>query len=378
MHLVLPLALALPAQAQTPVSGETATDEAAAALPEHSRSGLEIHRRFLDHLASPDCRDADPRWQHHYARAPRRMASADDELMGLFGYVVDEMVKAGLPTEYALIPFIESRYNPAAKSSAGPAGMWQFIALTARNQGIPMRADYDGRYSVVESTRAAVRYLRTLHTMFGENWQLAIMGYNAGEYRILGAIRRSGQNAKSADIRRIDSGIPAITRAYVDKLHAISCLIKQADDRPEWVAAIDRPVPRLVAHEVSEGAPGLRQWAEQHALDAALLARLNPHLAQGPLRKGPLLLAPETAARREAPARRPVPDIIASGSAAAALAGGTVRQRPATHTVQSGDTLWHITRRYGISSAELLRRNNLKPGATLRPGMVLKLDESRP
>ncbi|PJK12945.1 lytic transglycosylase [Lysobacteraceae bacterium NML120232] len=349
------------------------------------RNGLEIHQQLLDNLSGSGCESANARWQAHYARAPQRLANPDDELLALFGYVVDEVVKAGLPSEYALIPFIESRYNPAAQSSAGPAGMWQFIAITARNQGITMSGGYDGRYSVIESTRAAVRYLKNLHRMFGENWQLAMMGYNAGEYRILGAIRQSGQSPRNADLAKISSGIPAISRTYVEKLHSISCLMKQASRQAEWRAKLDRPVPRLIATEAGS-AVSLQQWAKNRAVDPAMLARLNPALTNGALRIGsqaPQLLAPAgsqaVAATAAAIAPAPAASVIASGSAAGQLAGNRGKSaRPTTHTVRSGDSLWSITRRYGISTTELLRLNSLRPTSTLRPGMVLKLDETRP
>ncbi len=388
--LAMPMALA--AETPAPLDVAPAVTAAASAIETTdatppadaaptTRSGLDIHRRFRENLAEADCRNASPRWRAHYARAPVRMARQDDELMSLFGYVVDEFIKAGLPTEYALVPFIESRYTPSARSAAGPAGLWQFIALTARNQGITMRPGYDGRYSVVESTRAAVRYFKILHSMFGGNWRLAIMGYNAGEYRIIGAIRRSGQSQRNADPGKLQ-GVPALTQAYVEKLHAISCLIEEADNREEWLRAVDRPVPFLVAEPMTDAAPSLAQWAKTRALDGALLARLNPAHASGPLRAGAghHLLVPAGAAAATAVAERPapvgaLPSVLASGSAAAALAGdGDGQSRPSTHTVQRGDSFWTIARRYKLSTAELLRRNGLKPGATLRPGMVLKLD----
>ncbi len=342
-----------------------------------SRSGLEIHQRFRAHLAEPDCSNVNPRFRAQFAPAPRRMAQRDDELMALFGYVTDELIKAGLPTEYALIPFVESGYNPAARNPQGPAGLWQFIAQTARNQGIVMQPGYDGRYSPVESTRAAIRYLKILHSMFGGNWRVAVMAYNAGEGRIQSAIRRSGQPQRNADASRIEGG-PAISRAYVEKLHAISCLLEQADDRREWLAAIDRPVPNLVAEPVHEGIR-LEDWARARQHNIALLRKLNPALAQGTISSGRLLLVPgpasDATSPRAATASRTASSVIASGSAAATLSGAQRADgNPRRHTVVQGDSLWSISRRHRISTAELLRLNNLKPGATLRPGMVLRLD----
>ncbi|MDO4710018.1 MAG: transglycosylase SLT domain-containing protein [Pseudomonadota bacterium] len=383
----MPAAAPEPAPETSPVAAPAEATPAPAPkpVPASMRNGLEIHQQLLDNLSGSGCESAHARWRSHYARAPQRLANPDDELLALLGYVVDEIVKAGLPSEYALIPFIESRYNPSARSGAGPAGMWQFIGSTARNQGITMNGSYDGRYSVIESTRAAVRYLKSLHRMFGENWQLAMMGYNAGEYRILGAIRQSGQSPRNADPGKISSGIPAISRTYVEKLHSISCLMEQAHRQADWRAKLDRPVPRLVATEA--GSPvSLQQWAQARALNPAMLARLNPALASGALRadrNAPLLLAPAghlPAATAAALAKSAsTGHLIAAGSAASQLAGhGSKYPRPATHTVKRGDSLWSITRRHGISTAELMRLNGLRPTSTLRPGMVLKLDETRP
>lgn len=356
-----------------------------------TRSGLAIHQRFRAHLAEPECSGASPRWRAHFAHAPKRLAARDDELMAVFGYVVDELIKAGLPTEYALIPFIESGYKPAARSSAGPAGLWQFIALTARNQGIPIRPGYDGRLSVIDSTKAAVRYLKILHSMFSGNWRVAIMGYNAGEYRLIGAIKRSGMAQRKADARRIQ-GMPALTLAYVEKLHALSCLIEQADDRKAWVEAIDRPVPLLAAEVVQQDASSLESWARERQLDAGLLRRLNPALAAGPLRAGassPWLLAPvrTQADDKAAPgdpeqaqdtgvemaASRP-PEPSQPDPARAAADAPTIRR----HVVAKGESWWSIARRYGIDGGQLQRRNGMKKDASLRPGMVLELDVGDP
>ena len=339
-----------------------------------TRSGLDIHKRFRAHLAEPECSNASPRWRAHYAAMPKRMSKEDDELLALFGYVVDEFIKAGLPTEDALVPVIESRYNPAARSSAGPAGMWQFIGLTARNQGITMRAGYDGRYSVVESTRAAVRYFKILHSMFGGNWRVAIMGYNAGEYRVIGAIKRSGMSQRKADANKIE-GVPALTRAYVEKLHAISCLIEQADDRKQWMESIDRPVPILAAEVVEDGAGSLDAWARARQLDPALLKRLNPALARGPVRSGkqaPKLLAP---LRGEVDENSLVAVASTNVSATPTQANAvSAASASGSYTVAKGDSWWVIAKRHGLSVDELLRRNGLEKASALRPGMVLKLD----
>lgn len=259
-------------------------------------NGSAIYRSFRQGLADKTCDPgASQRWKQHFANAPKRFASRGDDALPLFGYVVDALREAHLPTEYALIPFIESGYKPAARSPAGPAGLWQMIARTARHHRVTIRAGYDGRLSPVDSTRAAVRYLKTLHGMFGGNWQLVVMAYNAGEHRILGAVRRSGRKASSAAPDAL-KGIPDITRAYPRKLHALSCLLDQADNRQGWRDAMDREVPHLAEVALPDDATDLRGWARGTGRDPDLLARLNPAHAAGPLGAAERrILAPVTA-----------------------------------------------------------------------------------
>ena len=253
----------------------------ASGLPSHRRSGAEIYAAFREGLSEPACPtgSASPRWSKHFSAAPVRLAEKD-ETLALFGYVVDALRESHLPTEYALIPFVESGYKPDARSGLGPAGLWQFIAITARNHKVPIRDGYDGRLSPVESTRAAVRYLKTLHGMFAGDWRLAAMAYNAGEYRILGALRRSGQVARSADHGKLP-GLSGITRAYPRKIHAISCLLQQADDDAGWLAALDRPVSRLAVVPLPQGTVDLDRWAREQGLDPARVRRLNPAFRNG-------------------------------------------------------------------------------------------------
>ena len=281
--LLVGLMGAMPAASAAPGKGGDVPGDGAprSALP-HTIAGRAIYRNFRDGLADKTCTPgASARWKQHFAKAPQRLASRDDDALPLFGYVVDALRDAGLPTEYALIPFIESGYKPAARSPAGPTGLWQLIARTARHHRVTIHAGYDGRLSPVDSTRAAVRYLKTLHGMFGGNWQLVVMAYNAGEHRILGAVKRSGRKPSSIDPGTLQ-GVPEITRAYPRKLHALSCLLEQADDRQRWRDAMDRQVPHLAEVTLPDDATDLRAWARDAGQDPDLVARLNPAIAAPP------------------------------------------------------------------------------------------------
>ncbi|MEN1940971.1 lytic transglycosylase domain-containing protein [Luteimonas sp. MJ246] len=272
-------------------------------VPAAATSGAGIYQRFVDGLAQPACEDASPRWRAHYAHVPEQLAASEGEVLPLFGYVVDALRSAHLPTEYALIPFVESGYRPGARSGSGPAGLWQFIAVTARNHDIPIRRGYDGRLSPVDATRAAVRYLKTLHGMFAGDWRLAVMAFNAGEYRVLGALRRHDQRAAAARPEALDS-LSGITRAYVRKLHALSCLMVEAGTDQAWRESLERPVPRLVAVDLAGEPGGLEGYARRMGLDTARLRRLNPAQA-GARPAGRQILVPAAGAAA-APAAAPV------------------------------------------------------------------------
>jgi membrane-bound lytic murein transglycosylase D len=359
--------------------------------PEPStRNGREIYERFRDGLSDPQCETGvSPRWSRHFATAPDRLSEADDTLLPLFGYVVDAMRDAHLPSEYALIPFVESGYKPGARSPAGPAGLWQMIRLTARNHRVPITAQYDGRLSPVDSTRAAVRYLKTLHGMFAGDWRLAAMAYNAGEYRIFGALKRGGQVARDARPEQLP-GLPGITQAYVRKIHALSCLIAEAGDDEDWLEALDRPVPRLRSIEVPTGIDRVEQFAARTGQDPAQLRRLNPAFNDGRIRRPAgatayLLTASSGSMGAIEPAAASTATATASGDIAPQVtmadASDQMQDRadvaPARrHTVTRGENAWTIARRYGLRLSEMLDRNGLTAGSVLRPGQVLQLDAS--
>ncbi len=228
-----------------------------------TRSGGEIMQRFHAGLAQGACDDASNRWRVHYAHSSKRLAE-DAAAMALFGYVLDAVRDAGLPSEFALIPFVESRYQADARNLGGPAGLWQFTARTARHHGMRVHGSIDQRMSPVRSTRAAVVYLARLHRMFGRDWQRTAMAYNAGE----GALKASrGKRA------RVLSGI---TRSYPRKLHAIACLFDAGRADRRWQRAIERQVPRLAPRRLPAGTYNVRRWARQQGLDPALVAALNP------------------------------------------------------------------------------------------------------
>lgn len=342
-----------------------------------TRNGLEIYDAFRTGLAQPECaQDDNSRWLRHFAHAPARLADPRSDALPLFGHVVDALRQAHLPTEFALIPFVESGYAPAARAKAGPTGLWQLVAVTARHHGLQVGEGYDGRLSPAASTRAAVRYLKTLNGMFGGNWRLAAMAYNAGENRLLQSLRRSGASAVDAQPENLP-GLSPITQAYVAKLHALACVLQHAGDDQDWRRALDRPVPRLHAQRL-EGSRRLDAWARRHSQDPALLERLNPALANGrwPRGQAPLALVPLAAHAAptrpgDAPAHGAV-DADGVEPPAAAEAGMAAQLR--SHVVRRGESAWGIARLHGLRLDHLLELNGLGRHSVLRPGMVLHLE----
>ncbi len=354
-----------------------ATGATAPAPMAATRNGREIYEQFRDGLSDSQCDDdVSARWSRHFAQAPQRLAQPDDTLLPLFGYVVDKLRESHLPTEYALIPFVESGYKPAARSPAGPAGMWQMIKLTARNHKVPISGQYDGRLSPVDSTRAAVRYIKTLHGMFAGDWRLAVMAYNAGEYRVFGALRRNGLEARDANPEQLP-GMPGITQAYVRKIHALSCLIVRAGRDETWLAALDRPVARLQAVPVPRDTRRIEQFAAASGQSAARLQRLNPVHSDGRIHRPANGTTYLLAAAGSAPALAvAAPATTTMADASAYMEQQARVARPARHVVARGENPWTIARRYDLPVSELLERNGLSRDSVLQVGQRLRIADS--
>lgn len=138
-------------------------------------------------------------------------------------HIAEEVRKRDMPMEIALLPIIESAYNPMAQSSSKASGIWQFIPSTGRTYGLEQNAWYDGRRDVLAATRAALDYLQDLHNQFG-SWDLALAAYNCGEGCVARAIARN--RARGRPVNYAHLRLPAQTRHYVPKLIAIRNIIE--------------------------------------------------------------------------------------------------------------------------------------------------------
>jgi len=142
-------------------------------------------------------------------------------------YIVEEVEKRGMPMEIALLPMIESGYNPGAYSRAHAAGIWQFIPSTGRRYGLQQNWWYDGRRDVLAATRAALDYLQQLHEQF-DDWPLALAAYNYGENGVSRAIAQNRAKRKPTDYHSLR--MPRETRNYLPKLQAVKNIIANPEE----------------------------------------------------------------------------------------------------------------------------------------------------
>lgn len=357
-----------PAEPESPTSGATAL-------------GRDVFARINRGLGPNVCASAGETWQKRYAGNPRLFSQHLQKILPLLDFVSIEVERAGLPGEFVFIPLVESWYRPDAMGAGGPAGMWQMIASTSRNHGIRIQQGYDGRLSPVESTRAALSYLKTLQGMFG-NWQAIVMAYNAGEGRLMQAFRRSSNRDVSA-ARRTPHGLSNVTYDYVAKLQALSCLVAEPGRHALILPNQTRFVP-LAAVLVDGKVHSIEQFAAAYGKDAAELRRLNPGYKSGRIVDGVprLVLTPFYPRQADASQLQTVIGgssmAIATSASVAALDAaaaptGTRKDEVSTHQVKSGESLWSIARHYRVSIERLRRVNGLGKSALVRPGQTLKL-----
>ena len=192
-------------------------------------------------------------------------------------YVIQELKRRNLPLELALLPFIESNYDPNAFSHGSAAGFWQIIPGTARQYGVPINSWYDGRRDIVLSTNAALDYLTRLHKFFNGDWLLAIAAYNAGEGTVSYVQKRNATWGKNTDFWSLN--LPHETKQYVPRFLALIHIIKNSNslgiDLPElkneeqfkisyWPTQIDltalADILNISLKEIYKLNPGFNYW----------------------------------------------------------------------------------------------------------------------
>ena len=366
------------------------------------------------------------RW---YATRPDYVARMTERGSRYLFHIVEELDKRGMPTELALLPFIESAYNPQAMSVARASGMWQFIPSTGRDFELKQNIFRDDRRDVLASTRAALDYLQKLYGMFGD-WQLALAAYNWGEGSVQRAIDRNQRAGLPTNYESLR--MPAETRLYLPKLQAVKNIVSRPGD-------FNLRLPELMNHPYFLSVPIERDMDVAVAVKLASMPleefqTLNPQmnrpviLAAGtpqvllpydnanrfvrelPRHPGPLAswtawTAPRTMKTAEAarivgmseeslrevnhiPARMLIKAgstlVVPRGNALLADVSSEVAdtamlslspEAPALRktTLKAGhkDSVTSVAKRYHVSAAQVAEWNQVAPGASFAPGQTI-------
>lgn len=157
-----------------------------------------------------------------YAAHPELVTKIFERSRYYLFHIVEEIERRGMPMELALLPFVESGFDPFALSSAQASGLWQFIPETANRYNLPQNSGFDARRDIIASTSAALDYLTFLHDTFGD-WQLALAAYNWGENQVARAIERNRAKRLPVDFASLQ--LPAETRNYVPRLMAVKQIV---------------------------------------------------------------------------------------------------------------------------------------------------------
>jgi membrane-bound lytic murein transglycosylase D len=296
-------------------------------------------------------------WQHHNGEDYDDLFDRQRGQRYLY-HVVTEVEARGMPLEFALLPVVESAYEPFAYSVSRAAGMWQFIPDTGRRFGLKQNWWYDGRRDVIESTRASLDYLQALHDQFDGDWLLAIAAYNVGENSVQRELNYNRAHGKPTDFWHLK--LPAETRAYVPKLLAMKRLMAEPEryglefaviPNEPYFAVIDTnsQIDLKIAAQLAGTAydelvalnPGYNRWATD---------------PEGPHR---MLVPIDNADGFETALQTLLPDD---------------RVRFAVHEVARRETLAMIAKQYGVSAAVITKINELK-GGKVTAGESLKIPE---
>jgi membrane-bound lytic murein transglycosylase D len=271
-------------------------------------------------------------------------------------HIVEEIEKRGMPTELALLPFVESAMQPEAVSSAKAAGLWQFIPSTGKLYALEQNHWQDQRRDIIESTRAALDYLQKLYGDFGD-WHLALAAYNWGEGAVGRAIARNKAQRRPTDYTSLR--MPRETQYYVPKLQAIENIVRDPARYGITLPAVrDEPYFVALSKERDIDVETAARLAEM-PLDE--FRALNPSFSR-PVIVGaaqPTLLLPADRA-----------DTFRANLAAWEATGQPLASWT-TYTLQPGETLANVAKRADISEAKLREANRVPPRYRLASGSTI-------
>ncbi len=291
-----------------------------------------------------------------YARNPAYMARVSERAEKYMFHIAEKIEQYNMPMEIALLPIVESAFDPFAYSHGRASGMWQFVPSTGRQYGLKQNWWYDGRRDVVASTDAAMRFLTYLHRRFDGDWLLALAAYNSGEGNVSKAIRRNRAAGKATDFWSLN--LPRETKAYVPQLLALSKIVMLPADYKVSLKSIPNQ-PWFTAVDISSQID-LAQAARLADMDIDQLYKINPGFNRW-------------ATDPDGPHRLLIPNEQSS------LFIENLNALPTNerigwkrYTIKSGDSLIRIARKFNTSVDALQSANNLN-GHSIRQGKALMI-----
>jgi len=344
-------------------------------------------------------------------------------------YIVEALEASDIPIEIALLPIVESAFDPFAYSHGRASGMWQFVPGTGKRFGMKQNWWYDGRRDVVASTQGAIAYLKYLNKFFDGDWMLALAAYNSGEGRVRRAVRSNKKKNLPTDFWSLD--LPKETRAYVPKLLALADIVKRSDefkinlhqiDNSSVISQVDigsqldlakaAQLAQLSLSELQRLNPGFNRWAtdpdgphylllpnHKVATFEQGLAKLSKkeRLAwqRYKIKRGDSLGKIAQKFNTEIALIKQVNNVkgnqIRAGKfllipvATASLDSYLLSQdqrlaktqnkvlagEKRIHIVKSGDTLWDLSRAFNVSTRSIAKWNGMAPRDTIKPGQKL-------
>lgn len=290
----------------------------------------------------------------YYASRPDYLQRVFDRSRLYLFHIVEEIEKRGLPTELALLPMVESAFNPMAYSRAHASGIWQFIPGTGRRFELEQNWWYDKRRDIVDSTNAALDYLTKLYEMHGD-WHLALASYNWGENAVARAIAKNRKAGKPTDYAHLR--MPAETRHYIPKLQALKNII--ANPRPFGIN-LD-PIPNQAYFATVTEVPDIdvQLAAKLAEMPVEEFVALNPGFSR------PLIRAAVTP-RIVLPADKV--DVFHENLTK--LDPGSLVSWKAYHP-KKGETFESIAKKFGITLSQLREVNGISPRTKLVPNLLV-------
>lgn len=318
----------------------------------------DIWERVRDGYQLQDTITLNPRIEQQrlwFVSNPSFIEKAGERSSPYIHFIVERLEQGNMPMELALLPMIESSYNPLAYSHANAVGLWQFIPSTGRNFNLRQTHWYDGRRDVLASTDAAISYLTRLKEMFNGDWLLALAAYNAGEGRVSRAIERNRKLGLPTDYWNLS--LPAETQNYVPKLLALSQVVMT----PQAYGVNLDPIVNEPYFEMVEFKQrmDLSRVAAMADLDEDELYLLNPAFKKGVTLDGPQHLLVPT-------------DKVELLTANLALMKPQERVDWQQYRVRSGDSLHSISNRHQLTVNTLKDINKLSSN-NLRIGQILSI-----